>query len=214
MALHQGRCTDINENFIFSKFFSIFKMILIGLFGVTLSGTYFHKFHTNKLYKKILVILGLGIVSLFSLFYTYRSLSSKNYNFLTNERLFIVVLILAPTIFSSIYFLFMGNKTSEKLISSFEKIRDSTEKLIIFLVAFTLCFKVDLSNQMARQAIYGKSAGFFESLSYEDILFVSVLCYYIMYTILTDTKVTKKYSFEILLAIMVFFIVKPELRFG
>lgn len=212
MALHQGRCTDINEDFTFSKIFTIIKLVLIGLFGVTLSGTYFHKFNQEKMYKKILIVSVLIILSLFSVLTTMRSLQSHNYNFMTNERFFVVLLIIIPFVISAIYFLYLGNKRSEKGLKLMTSIRDGTEKTLIFLVALSLCFKVDLSGQMIRHTFYGTSTGFYESLNYDDIIFVSVLCYYIMYNILQDTKSTSKYSFEILLVIAVFFTVRPELQ--
>ena len=212
MALHQGRCSDKNRRFTFSKIFTLFKMILVGIIGVTMSGSYFHKFNQESFTKKLVVMICLGIISLFSLIFTIRSLHGHNYNFLSNEMFFIVIFILLPFVFSSIYFMYLGNNRTEKNIKLLKNIKDNTEKLLIFIIAVSICLKVEIGGQMVKQTIFGSSAGFYESFSYDDIIFISILCYYIMFYVLNNIKLTKKYSFEILLVLMVFFIVYPEIR--
>ena len=108
--------------------------------------------------------------------------------------------------------MYLGNNRTEKNIELFENIKDNTEKLLIFIIAVSICLKVEIGGQMIKQTIFGSSAGFYESFSYDDIIFISILCYYIIFYVLNNTKLTKKYSFEILLVLMVFFMVYPEVR--
>jgi hypothetical protein len=212
MVLHQGRCLDENRKFIFSKIFTLFKMILVGIIGVTMSGTYFHKFNKESFSKKLSIIISLGVISLFAVILSIRSLHGHNYNFLTNEMFFLVIFILIPLVFSSIYFMYLGNKRTEKNIKLLENIKEHTEKLLLFIIAASVCLKVEMGGQVVKQTIYGSSVGFYESFSYDDIIFISILCYYVMFDVLNKTKLTEKYSFEILLFLVIFFMVYAEIR--
>lgn len=108
--------------------------------------------------------------------------------------------------------MYLGNKRTEKNIKLLENIKEHTEKLLLFIIAASVCLKVEMGGQVVKQTIYGSSVGFYESFSYDDIIFISILCYYVMFDVLNKSKLTEKYSFEILLFLVIFFMVYAEIR--